>query len=105
MDNREMIEKALGPYLLRHRFLKPGTNIAMIDIKSLDLDALAEQAIVIECEVEHSADFSDEVNSTLIRDSTRHRRLIYAMDGIRGIPGKAIAIIVSLERHGNTEQS
>lgn len=51
MDEREMIKRALGRFCKTTRHY--GTANFPIYSERLDIDALDEQAIVIECEVEH----------------------------------------------------
>ena len=101
-DKREMIERALG----RHK--------AKADWMSspfpLDLSTLTDQAIVIECEVEHILPGVDPVgcpNGWTIIDGIfnlpypvedyPHEEFRYEKEGIHGTPGKALAIIVPLE--------
>lgn len=92
MDKREAIERALGESLERamdagdethgqvHRFLNRDYYKEQI------LDALAEQAIVIECEVEHlNGDTSIFINEIETN---------FWFDGLRGTQGKALAIIL-----------
>jgi len=100
MTKREMIERALGPFIdLGACYLGASASI---------IDALAEQAIIIECEVEH---FYEEIRNPNLRldltpddppqemwikvAKTRIGR--HYLDGHHGIPGKALAIIVPLE--------
>ena len=81
MDKREMIERALGEHLWSSGLI-------------LGHDTLAEQAIVIECEVEHGylGISGKPYTNVIVYDIGAH-----IMDGHHGTPGKAIAIILSLE--------
>jgi len=91
MDNeREMIEKALvtsvSSYVPKPDWLAYIKNISA---------ALAEQAIVIECEVEHRSAPQSLWAYTWAGSLDKISGL--AIEGHHGTPGKAIAIIVPLE--------
>ena len=88
MNKREMIERAMGPFTdLAACYL--GGEGAMID-------ALAEQAIVIECEVEHGCTAPyKEYTKTFIKPIDSVWNLM--LDGVHGTPGKALAIIIPLK--------
>jgi len=95
MNKREMIERAMGPFTdLAACYL--GGEGAMID-------ALADQAIVIECEVEHGktesgfgmTDVPIQARPSL---GSPYRWVIRSVEGHWGTPGKALAIIIALEK-------
>lgn len=88
MDKREMIERALGPFYKAH-FLEEGGGLIACDSPvgpKLDFDALADQAIVIEAKISHETYPSEHTAIDLLCPT-----------GHQGIPGKALAIIISLE--------
>jgi len=96
-EKREMIERAL------ERFWQVGqvTHRPPIPCPYLDFDALADQAIVIECEVEHGR-YEDQYKPVYDKDVTYIQGgdggwpLHY--NGHHGTPGSALAIILPLPK-------
>lgn len=81
MDKREMIERALGSLL--------GVDFQCGEFMDINYDALVDQAIVIECEVDNTYG-APESPWTLIRGE-------FSMQGCHGTSGKALAIIIPLQ--------
>ena len=97
MDKREMIERALDSYLDELDWNAFGLETAEF------FSALADQAIVIECEVEHGktesgfgmTDVPIQARPSL---GSPYRWVIRSVEGHWGTPGKALAIIIALEK-------
>ena len=83
MDKREMIERALAPHIIKS-FDYDGN-----EMRDLDPEILAEQAIVIECEVEHiESPAGDATRVRYWHDSRYYEGML--LDEIHGEPGKYI---------------
>jgi len=103
MMDREMIERALARFLYGEPVADDEGRIAGQIDNLLDIDALAEQAIVIECEVEQRASYFRSAGPfTLLWLPTADTSTMtmVRVKGHHGTPGKAIAIIVSLAPEG-----
>jgi len=91
MSKREMIERAWDALI---SIMESAADVNVYDYDEL-FDNL-EQAIVIECEAEHTFDPLDGEPWTVVHiASDLIHNLFY--EGHHGNPGKALAIIVSLE--------
>lgn len=97
MDKTEMIERALEPYVV-DRGPYEGCDVRW--------DALAQQAIVIECEVEHIPGYDVEGRSDWVTCLRGRSPLIDGyldIDGKHGAPGKYLFIGLPLEEEDVTQ--
>ena len=115
MDKREQIERALGQLwpgdslkgllgLANRAFSTDSREAWAVELWSLLIDALADQAIVIECEVEHDNDEHCPLTTIDYSDAeTRHPQVL-VIRGTHGTLGKALAIIIPLEDKGGGDE-
>lgn len=87
---RKQIEAALGQFFLRYR------HAFLSKVWDRIITHLAEEVIVIECEVEHEESPAEKLTKVMFHDDVGSV-LTGLVRGNQGRKGKALAIIVSLE--------